>query len=132
MTSGYCVAKRAASIPPIECPTTMTRPTSRLCSSCRVFLAMSALASAVPLLHGLVPDPLPGEGVWYLVGGVLGTVDLSYDTFTDAQHHSRDAEIAASALDGSNARAADRNAVRCVVKIGRRAFRSDSSVRAAT
>jgi acetylornithine deacetylase/succinyl-diaminopimelate desuccinylase-like protein len=47
--------------------------------------------------HDLAPDPPAGEGTWYLVRGVLGSMDMSYDTLTGVQHHARDAEIAAAA-----------------------------------
>ncbi|MGH2689500.1 MAG: hypothetical protein ACRDKW_11915 [Actinomycetota bacterium] len=43
------------------------------------------------------PDPLPGEGDWFLVRGVAGPVALSLDTFAPGQIGSRDAEVAASA-----------------------------------
>ena len=39
--AGYCVAKRAASIPPIECPTTIALSIFKLCRMSRVFRAMS-------------------------------------------------------------------------------------------
>jgi len=41
-------------------------------------------------------DPGPGAGLWFLVRGVAGAVNLSLDTFTSSQIGSRDAEVAAS------------------------------------
>jgi len=41
-------------------------------------------------------DPGPGAGVWFLVRGVAGAVNLSLDTFTSSQAGARDAEVAAS------------------------------------
>jgi hypothetical protein len=43
-------------------------------------------------------DPGPGAGLWFLVRGAAGAVNLSWDTFTSDQVGSRDAEIAASAM----------------------------------
>ncbi|HKY32420.1 MAG TPA: hypothetical protein VJV23_07790 [Candidatus Polarisedimenticolia bacterium] len=42
-------------------------------------------------------DPSPGNGIWFLVRGVAGPVNLSLDTFGPSQVGSRDAEVAASA-----------------------------------
>jgi hypothetical protein len=41
--------------------------------------------------------PGPGEALWFLVRGVLGTMDLSYDVFSPTQAAPRDAAIDASA-----------------------------------
>ena len=45
--------------------------------------------------HG--PDPLPGQGVWYLLRAVRGSIAGTYDTLQPSQVGQRDAEIAASA-----------------------------------
>ena len=42
-------------------------------------------------------DPVSGGGIWFLVRGVAGAVNLSFDTFGSSQVGSRDAEVAASA-----------------------------------
>jgi len=41
--------------------------------------------------------PGPGEALWFLVRGVLGTMELSYDAFSPTQAAPRDAAIEASA-----------------------------------
>jgi hypothetical protein len=43
-------------------------------------------------------DPAAGEGLWYLVRGLLGTGSLTYDTFGAGQVEVRDAEIDASGV----------------------------------
>jgi len=57
----------------------------------------SANDHATTTLPHTPPAVNPGDGLWYLVRGVLGTLDLSYDTFDSAQSGLRDAEIDASA-----------------------------------
>lgn len=56
-------------------------------------LADGQTGTALP--HAI--DPAPGGGLWFLVRGMAGGVDLSFDTFISSQAGSRDAEIAASA-----------------------------------
>jgi hypothetical protein len=48
-----------------------------------------------------VGDPAlaPGEGYWYLARAALGTMNLSYETFSASQVGWRDAEILASGVD---------------------------------
>jgi hypothetical protein len=49
--------------------------------------------------HAGDPALGPGEGHWYLVRGELGTMSLTYETFSDSQHGWRDGEILASGYD---------------------------------
>ncbi|MDH3626604.1 MAG: hypothetical protein OES25_02980 [Acidobacteriota bacterium] len=44
------------------------------------------------------PVPGSGEAYWYLVRGVIGVIDLTYDTFDAGLIQSRDAEIVASGV----------------------------------
>jgi hypothetical protein len=53
----------------------------------------SANDHAATTLPHATPPVDPGEAVWYLVRGVLGTLDLSYDAFSLAQAGPRDAGI---------------------------------------